>query len=131
MGQCYSVILKIKVNDEQGAKRALKEKIENDKDRVQYNVEDFKKEGVDTDSLAGLIRVFLAGWKGNNFEIKSQRKFTCFSNDFNACYGWESVMLEMFEALAPYLADRSWIKVWPDSGLDYGIIRDHKVDWKS
>lgn len=136
MGQCYNVALKIKVNDEQGAIRALKQKIDRaQEDNVEYNVDYFREnEGVDVDTLDGLVRIFLAGYETipyHRFEKDVERGFTCYRSAFDACYGWETVMIDFFNVLAPFCTNLSWIKIWPDSGLDYGIVRRGRLIWKS
>ena len=50
--------------------------------------------------------------------------------DFNAYYGWEGVMMDAFEEIAPYLTEQSEIKIYPDSGCDHGIVRNGKCEWK-
>lgn len=135
MGQCYNVTLKIKVRDERGAVRALQEKLAKGKaEHTEYNVETFRAEGTGTERIDDLVRIFLAGYKNipfHSFSIENKGKFTVYTSEFNACYGWEAVMLDFFEVLAPFLDDLSWIKVWPDSGLDYGIVTKEKLVWRS
>ena len=48
-------------------------------------------------------------------------KVASYFADFDASYGWESVMYEWFEAVAPDLAEGSSIEVWPDSG-SWGLV---------
>ena len=48
--------------------------------------------------------------------------------DFNGSYGWESVMLDMFESIAPALNDGSWLKVWPDHGMDLMKVVNGRIE---
>lgn len=47
-------------------------------------------------------------------------------NGFDATYGWESVMMEMFEELAPVLEDGSDLFINCDDGVDVLVIKDGK-----
>lgn len=47
---------------------------------------------------------------------------------FNASYGWESVMLDMFRSIAPALNDGSWIKIWPDHGMDFMKVVNGRIE---
>lgn len=52
--------------------------------------------------------------------------WTTYSNGFDATYGWESVMMEMFEELAPVLEDGSDLFINCDDGADVLVIKDGK-----
>lgn len=52
-----------------------------------------------------------------------------FYADFNASYGWESVMTGWFDFIAPYLENASILRIAPDTGSYYGEVRDGKVVW--
>ena len=125
MGACYSVELKVKVLDEQGAIKALNEHIANDK-RTDYSLNAYAKEGIATETFDDLMRIFLAGLKGQEVEIAKHKEFTYYSNDFNASYGWESVMMEMFETLTPFVKDGSKLLIYPDSDYDELIVENGK-----
>lgn len=125
MGACYSVELKVKVLDEQGAIKALQKHIETDK-RTDYSLEAYAKQGVTTETFDDLMRIFLAGWKGQEVNIDVNGEFTTYSNDFNASYGWESVMMEMFETLAHYIKDGSELLIYPDSDYDKLVVQNGK-----
>lgn len=125
MGACYNVTLKVKVNDEQKAIVALNEHIRNDK-RTDYSLEAYAKQGITTKTFDDLMRIFLAGWKYQEVKIDKSNEFTVYSNNFNASYGWESVMIEMFETLAPFLQDNSELLIYPNNDYDELIIRDGK-----
>ena len=48
--------------------------------------------------------------------------------DFNGSYGWETVMLDMFESIAPALNDGSQLKIWPDHGMDFIRVVDGRIE---
>ena len=54
------------------------------------------------------------------------RKWIRYENGFDASYGWESVMMEMFELIAPYLADGSELYIYPDNDYDHLLIKNGK-----
>lgn len=129
MGQCYSVELKVRFTDEDGAKRALQAKLDrHEAERVNYNLDHFKGElGLSTDNLHDLMGIFFGGWKGRLETAPADKTWEY--ADFDASYGWESIMMEAFEVIAPYLADGSVIKIYPDSGCDHGTVRNGKCKW--
>lgn len=46
---------------------------------------------------------------------------------FDASYGWEMVMLDLFEGLAEYLERGSILDMWPDNYHETYRIKDGKV----
>ena len=128
MGQCYSVEIKVRFTDEDGAKKALKTKLaRHEEEHINYNLEHFKEIGIGTDNLTDLMGIFFGGWNG---KLTTNENKEWRYADFDASYGWESVMMDAFEAIAPYLANGSVIKIYPDSGCDCGTIRRGKCMWK-
>ena len=129
MGQCYSVELKVRFTDEQGAKKALQAKLDrHEEEHVSYNLPHFTDElGMSLDSLHDLMGIFFGGWNGRLTPAPDDREWEY--ADFDACYGWEGVMTDAFETIAPYLADGSVIKIYPDSGCDHGTVRNGKCKW--
>lgn len=123
MGACYSVELKVKVTDTQAAVKALNEHISNDK-RTNYSLEKYAEQGITTETFDDLMRIFLAGWKRQEVKIENYDGFTTYSNDFNASYGWESVMMEMFETLTPFLENESKLLIYPDFIYDELIVEN-------
>lgn len=45
---------------------------------------------------------------------------------FSASYGWESVMINYFKTMAPFLDNMSDLVIYPDSDYDHLIIEDGK-----
>ena len=125
MSACYSVTLKVKVLDEKGAIEALKNHIDNDK-RTYYNLEKYKERGITTETFDDLMKIFLADYPRQEVDITKGKLYTCYSNDFNASYGWESVMMEMFETITPFIKDNSSLLIYPDSDYDELVVKDGK-----
>ena len=133
MGQCYSVSLRVGwTADEANIKRAsdaLRKKIEDDElcKNASYSLDKWKELGVEpqnyldsSNSFHNLMRIFLAGWPVNYFDFREVRdrtgKWWVYDSDFDARYGWETILWEMFEVIAPFVDEGSYIEVAPDSG---------------
>jgi len=132
MGACYSVALSIKVKNEKEAIEALKNKLARGKDeRTNYHEDEWQeKTGRKLNTLENLIRIFLCDRNNGMFlvyENKKKEGFTVYDNGFDCCYGWEGVMMEMFEEIAPYLEDGSTFYIEPDNDYDLLEIKDGKV----
>lgn len=127
MGQCYSVYLKVRFNDEDGAKKALRDKISRGKEEhIGYDIEGLvAKYGYDLDNMSDLLSVFFSGW-GKRLK-RDYRDTDIRVADFNACYGWEDVMIETFSIIAPFMEDGSWMKIFPDSDYDHLEVKDGKA----
>lgn len=127
MGQCYSVYLKVRFNDEEGAKKELRNKISRGKEEhIGYDVDGLvAKHGYDLDNMSDLLSVFFSGW-GSRLK-RDYRDTDIRVADFNACYGWEGVMLETFSIIAPFMEDGSFMKIFPDSDYDHLEVKDGKA----
>ncbi len=138
MGQTYDVNLRVRFKDEAGAKRALFAKIGRAKEeRVLYDMQGLRMKGFDFDNIWDLMSVFFCGW-GQKFHQQGdweknhemQKEGVWLWSGFDASYGWENVMMDAFEKIAPYLEDDSEIKIYPDSGCDYGYVENGEVTWQ-
>lgn len=127
MGQCYTVILKVKVTDEAGAIKVLHDKLSEFKD-AEKTIEHFKELGISADTLEGIIRIFVSGWNGETI-IKKKGNFVRYEADFEAGYHYEYTLITMFNELAPYLANNSYITIYPDDGIDHAKAVDGKAVW--
>ena len=126
MGQTYDVTLSLRFKDEAGAKGALKDKIAKAKEeKVDYNLDHYRSLGVDTESLQGLLNVFFGGW----YASLAANARGDLNAGFDACYGWETLMMDAFDAMAPFLENGSAITIYPDSGVDAGTVADGKTLW--
>lgn len=125
MGACYSVELRVHVLDENGAVNAILAHKEKDS-RTAYSVQKCVAAGVALDTFDGLIKLLLAEHQ-QRVMVQQDGAYRFYSNAFDASYGWESVMLEWFEVLAPFLADDSKLLIYPDHDYDEVVIRDGKA----
>ena len=127
MGQCYDVNLHVRFKDEKAAKQALLAKIDRaDEERVVYNIPGLRAQGFDLDNIWDLMSVFFCGW-GQRLKptVGGGGLYSC----FDASYGWEGVMMDAFDKIAPFLEDYSEIVIYPDSGRDWGYVEDGEVTW--
>lgn len=127
MGQTYDVNLRVRFKDEDGAKKALTEKLARaEQEHVEYNLPLLKARGFDFDKIWDLMSVFFCGF---GQRLKETADKAWLYAGFDASYGWETVMAEAFEEIAPYLEDESEIKIYPDSGCDHGYVKNGKAEW--
>ena len=127
MGQCYDVNLKVRFKDEEGAKRALRAKIARGKqEHVLYDVQGLRMKGFDFDNIRDLMSVFFCEW-GDRLRPAADEAWL--NSGFNASYGWESVMMDAFEKIAPFLEDGSEIIIYPDSDYDKAEVTNGKAIW--
>lgn len=123
MGACYSVYLKVDLIDEEGAIKALNEHMIND--GADYSLEEYANIGATPDTFDGLMKILLAEAQ-RKVDIYQNGRFKVYENDFDASYGWEGVMMEWFEILAPFLKDGSKMLIYPDSDYDELVIKNGK-----
>ena len=95
-------------------------------ERVLYGMQGLRMKGFDFDNIWDLMSVFFCGW---GQKLKETANADWLYSGFDASYGWESVMTDAFEKIAPFLEEGSEIKIYPDSGCDHGIVENGKVNW--
>lgn len=125
MGSTYSVRSKMKFKDIDKAIEILQNKINRaEKENINYGLDTYRKaEELDLSDIDDLIAVFIG--PGNMFDVDNYDDgWVVYHNGFNASYGWESVMMEMFMELAPVLEDTSDLFIYCDDGVDLLVIRN-------
>ena len=125
MGSAYSVRAKMKFKDVNKAIEILQNKINRaEEENINYGLDTYRKaEELDLSDIDGLIAVFIG--PGNMFDVDNQDDgWIVYDNGFDAFYGWESVMMEMFMELAPVLEDTSDLFIDCDDGVDLLVIRN-------
>ena len=119
--------LRVRFKDEEGAKRALKAKIGRaNEEKVLYGEDGLKALGFDFDNIWDLMAVFFCGW-GRRLQPSAEPGWLY--SVFDASYGWESVMISAFDAIAPYLEDGSKVIISPDSDYDEAKVENGKAVW--
>lgn len=114
MGQPYSVYLEGKIKDDALLVKLTNDYINNPNSNFSENCWDMS----DLTTAEGCIRAILAGDTQPGLyeiqELKNGNKM--YSNGFDACYSWESVLYRWFIAVASAFEDGTEIEVYPDSG---------------
>lgn len=114
MGQCYSVAIEGKIKDDALLVELTNKFVSN----PQENFSDDCWDKSDLTTAEGCIRAILAGDTQPGLyeiqELKNGNKM--YSNGFDACYSWESVLYRWFIAVASAFEDGTEIEVYPDHG---------------
>lgn len=131
MGSCYDVNLKLSFRDKEKdinrATKAMQEYIKfHDGKDTDFNIEKWEKEGITQNSFQELLHIFLCGWACCNMDIKQEKKWLKCYNHFNASYGWERIMLDMFDIITPFLADNSEMHIYIDNDYDHLVVKNGK-----
>lgn len=124
MGSVYSIHSQMKFKDKDKAIKILQAKIGRGKEEhIDYGLDTYRKsENLDINDIDDLIAVFIG--IGKMFDVANDDDgWTTYDNGFDASYGWESVMMEMFEELAPVLEDASDLFINCDDGVDVLVIK--------
>ena len=125
MGACYSVTVKVKLTTLKDAEERLQKKILQDS-KTDYDIEKYAADGIGIDKFDDLMRIFLASRKKSSFMINHKNEWTYYINDFDASYGWEGVLMDMFRVLVPDLMDGSEILIYPDEDYDHLKVKGGK-----
>ena len=113
----------MKCRDERRTVAALQRFIRENPVNADFSLAKYAEEGVGTETLDDLMRIFLAGWKSQPFRKEDDGDgFVAYSNAFNASYGWRSVMTDMFFAVGETLCDGSELNVDADEGVDQIVV---------
>ena len=123
MSACYSVNVELRVKEgcEEKVIETLQNKIKRaEKEHVDYGLKEIPN------TLKELLGVFFVEHQ-DMYEYRRVGNWHMVNSGFNASYGWESVMLSMFEEIAPYLDNKSELLIYPDSDYDKVIIKDGKA----
>lgn len=113
MGASYSVDLTVSLTDEQRAAEIVRKFIQDS--NAEFHLDDFNAIGIGTDTFDDLMRIVLASWESTPVKIEQIDDYRKYSNDFDASYGWESVMIAVFKALVPVLRDGSTLDLSADN----------------
>ena len=115
MGASYSVDLTVSLTDEEQAAEIVRKFIQDS--NAEFHLDDFNAIGISTDTFDNLMRIVLASWESTPVKIEQIDDYKKYGNDFDASYGWESVMINVFEALVPVLRDGSTLDL--SAGNEY------------
>lgn len=125
MGASYSVDLVVSLKDEKKAAEILQEFMR--VSHAEFNIDQFAAIGVYNRTFDDLLRIILAGWESTPVKIEQIDDYRKYSNDFDASYGLESVVIEAFEALVPVLEDGSILDLSADDVYTGFVVTDGKL----
>lgn len=123
MSACYSITLDISIRTSRRAAATALRRFIATCDDVDFALDDYARDGIHLRSFNDLIRIFLAGWSTSPLAItRYSRTRIRYDNAFNASYGWEIVLLNMFKALVPHLHPGSTLRLAGDgSTAEYRV----------
>ena len=96
------------------AVRSLQEYIKKDAGTY-YDLESYAADGIGTENIDDLMKIFLSDRKRQRITTTDSGEWKNYSADFNASYGWESVLVKMFKILGVYLANGSQLDISIDT----------------
>lgn len=89
-----------------------------------YDLESYAADGIGTENIDDLMKIFLSDRKRQRITITDSGEWKNYSADFNASYGWESVLVKMFKILGVYLANGSQLDISIDNDYNGLVIRN-------
>ena len=105
MGACYSVEMQVsfatKENEEKAAE-ILNEFVHSE--RANFSLDHWKKIGGTLDTFDDLVKLIFAGHQNpDHYDLDVDENWHRHrhAHDFDASYGWEGVMIDMFKLIAP------------------------------
>ena len=132
MGTCYSANVKLKFKEEDSQKilAKMEECYQNHlSQRVNFGIElyPFKSPSSIEDYMALYFVSHQRMYDLEKRRWKNGKVTYSVKTGFDASYGWECVMLDLFEGLAEYLERGSVLDMWPDNYHETYRIKDGKV----
>lgn len=132
MGACYTVRIKMRFTNQidkadEKAMAAMREYIkEHDGIDADFNLRKFEDAGVGTTLFDDLLQICFGSTQNCTPEMKMCRKWFRYYNDFDASYGWERIMIDIFSLMSPFLIDQSELYIYPDADYDHLVVRNGK-----
>lgn len=92
-----------------------------------FSLDKWEELGITQDTFENLLRIFFGGWDDTwDMNMVHGRKWSKYYSGFDGSYGWESIMLDIFDMISPFLADGSELFIYPDNDYDHLIIKNEK-----
>lgn len=126
MGACYSTRIYLLYDDEEAVVDKIREYVESSSGYVDYPDIEI------TDLISALSVIFPNVYKTTKRIRKDCYHLpvdSCYEAEFDASYGWETVLTDMFSYISEVLNDGSHMYIWPDSDYDYLVIEDGQCKW--
>lgn len=123
MSACYSVNVELRIKE--GCEGKVIETLQNKIKRAKEEMVDYGIKEI-PNTLKELLGIFFVE-KGVYYSYKQVGTWYWVDSSFNASYGWETVMINMFEEIAPYLEDKSELYIDIENDYDKIIIKNGKA----
>ena len=118
MGQCYSVTMKLKYNNEEELHKQLVKAMQSQ--NCFWHTKDW------SESTETLLKKFLYDIDISIKQFKNGSTELKVSSAFEQLYSWESLMIDIFKELTPAINNGSSLVIYPDSDYDRLVIKDGK-----
>lgn len=133
MGQVYDISLQFNGEpDEDEIVRKTIEYIAKTKDHVRYSESDLQLSEQST-LLDALDVIFTDNIGCGYYGPEGSRNLDTvpgrLTAGFDATYGWQEIMENWFEYVAPAMGEGTWITIYPDSGHTYAVVKDGKAEF--
>lgn len=120
MSACYAINVELRVKDEAKVIETLQNKINRAKEEnVDYGIEEVPT------TLKELLGIFFVEHQ-EMYNYKRVGNWHMVDSGFNASYGWEVVMMDMFREITPYLEDKSELYIDIENDYDKLVIKKGK-----
>lgn len=101
---------------------------------VNWNLAGCREHGIRPDSFSGICKILLAFRQGDAKHIVDEEGFDLYRSNFNASYGWCSVMVNAFLKMAWALEEGSRLEIDRDAGCEVyeiGLDEDEATVWEN
>lgn len=128
MGACYDVRLQMQFSAPDAKEKvvATMQKYIKKETSVDFSLDKYAAEGVTTDSLEDLLKICLGGWEKCHPRITQENNGIEYICSFDASYGWERVLMDVFELICPYITNGSEMFISIDNDYDCLVAEDGK-----
>lgn len=125
MGQCYLVEAKFifKNDDPASFCKVFKDTVE----RMNGVTANFNLSYGDMDTPYGCFNILTGGQAYLGLDIQGNEHPDIWRSVFDASYGWEWVMYDVFSAILKECENGSKVKIWPDFGETTITVKDCEV----
>ena len=124
MSAVYTVYAKFDYDDEEAVIARLNDYIDTHHGQgMVFSLDEYSEKGIPRDTMSGIMQYFLTD---RGFQQDGPGEF---QSEFNASYGWESVLIDMFEYVADLLEDGSRLEIYPDNGSNLMHVEGGRAVW--
>ena len=119
MSACYAVNVELRIKE--GCEEKVIETLQNKIKRAEEEGTNYGLKEI-PNTLKELLNVFFVS-HGDYYKYTQVGTWHMVDSAFNASYGWEVVMIEMFKEITPYLENKSELYIDIENDYDRLVIR--------